>query len=551
MKKILKQFSSYILVVLFIVLPWFLKPGYLFFTDFVLGSKIILNWQSNQFLLDLLFKLFSFILPIDLVEKMFFSGVLLLILLAGRFLVKQLLLFFSDFKEKENGELIFLASLFLLFNPFVYDRVMYGQWGVILGFGWFIGAIGYLLKSINQPKSYSLVCAWLFSGLAIMSAQHFIFLLMPFFILFYYLHFKNKENLKIIIKHSIVGILIFFVINLNWLVPVFFNSRDGSNLSLVQSFDQKHYEAFKTVGNNSLEVFKNVIMMSGFWGKDQFRYLDLTKIDNNWGRSFLFLLPIIVYGVYKSLKEKRTRNLSIGLLITWVASVFLAVGISTIITRGTTLWLFDHLPFYKGLRETQKWVAPIVVIYVLYLCCGIWQLSLKKFIQNYKFIFGLFLGGIIIMQAPLLLWGLNRQVMPVKYPVDWYLTNQKIVEDINCQKEVLFFPWHLYMSFRWVGGVITNPAPAFFTCPVVYGTNMEWGEIYESVNKGTVVIDEWVMGKSDDLLGIIKNKNIGYIILAKEVDYLKYLPRLQEKVKVGELSVFADTETMVVFKVMD
>ncbi len=551
MEKIFKQFWPCWVTVIAVVLPWFFKSGYLFFTDFLLGPKIILNWQNNQFLLNLLFKLFSFVLPLDIVEKLFFSWVLLLVFWAGRCLIKQFLLFFSGFEKNEYLGLTFGLSLFLLFNPFIYDRIMYGQWGIVLGYGFFIGAIGYLFKSINKPQGKSLVYVWLFAGLAFLFAQHFVFLLMPFFLLFYCLYFKNEAGVKGIVKYSIFGILIFFIINLNWLIPAFFGDKGGVNPSVVQSIDQRHYEAFKTAGNTSLEVFKNVVMMSGFWGKDQFRYLDLTKVSDNWGRSFLFLLPIIIYGAYKSLREKRIRPLSVGLIIIWVVSVFLAVGVSTPITRGLTLWLFDHVPFYKGLRETQKWVAPIILVYVFYLSYGVWQLFTKKFVQEYRFVLGIFLAGVIVMQAPLLLWGLNRQVMPVKYPADWYLTNQKIVGESNCQRKVLFFPWHLYMGFKWVGGVVSNPASVFFSCPVISGSNMEWGGIYESVNQETIVIDEWVMGKSDNLLGVIKKQNIGYIILAKEVDYLKYLPRLQEKVKVGEFSVFSDTETMLVFKAQD
>jgi len=187
MKKIFKQFYPYIFVVLAIIFPWFLKPGYLFFTDFVLGPKITLAWQSNQFLLNLLFKLFSFVLPVAVVEKLFFGTVLLLILLAGKFLLNQLLVFFGGDKDKNNAGLIFILSLFFLFNPFVYDRVMYGQWGIVLGFAFFVFTIGYLFKFINEPIGRSLVFAWLFMGLSFLSAPHFIFFLVPFFILFYFL----------------------------------------------------------------------------------------------------------------------------------------------------------------------------------------------------------------------------------------------------------------------------------------------------------------------------------------------------------------------------
>ena len=63
MKQKIKQLIPYSLVVLAITLPWFFKSGYLFFTEFVGGPKVILDWRSGWFLFDAVIVGLSYILP--------------------------------------------------------------------------------------------------------------------------------------------------------------------------------------------------------------------------------------------------------------------------------------------------------------------------------------------------------------------------------------------------------------------------------------------------------------------------------------------------------
>ena len=120
----------------------------------------------------------------------------------------------------------------------------------------------------------------------------------------------------------------------------------------------------------------------------------------------------------------------------------------------------------------------------------------------------------------------------VDYPQDWYEVNEFIklesykVESGRCQSIILFLPWHLYMSFKWIGHIVANPSVRFFECPVLYGKNMEFGGIYsQTLDEEQKKVEDWLrsFGRTDLL---IKNElNIGHIVLAKEVDWQNYLWR--------------------------
>jgi hypothetical protein len=540
------------LVILVIVLPWFLKPGYLFMTDTVWGPVVNLDWHSSWFLIELLVKGLAFILPVAFLEKVLITTILALVLLGGRALVRTILQLSGTV---DSLGLVFILSLFALFNPFIYDRALYGQIGIIAAYGSLLFVLAYLLKTWLTLNFRNLYYAAIYSALALMFAVHFIFFLAPFYVLFFLGLYLKRQDIE---AHQVgrkfwLALLgsgaIILLININWLLALASGSSAVANF-VATSISQQDLSAFATAGKTPLETFSNVLLMSGFWGKDQFRYLDLTSAPG-WQNSFLLLLPIIIYGIFLSYRG-RSRNaklFSSGLLVIYLLAVVLAVGIKSPLTSGLALFLYNHWPLYKGLREPQKWVAVIIPIYLYYLTLGASRLRSSKFITTYRALSGVILAGVIIMGAPSLLWGFNRQVQPTPYPADWYEADQFLVnqapQSYGCNDKILFLPWHLYLSFSWSGRVMANPAPSFFSCPVLSGTDMEFGGIYDnSQDPQSRSIETWLAGQGREEAKV-KNLAIRYIILAKEVDWAKY----SWLNSLSYLQLIKETPTLLVYEV--
>jgi len=560
----LKYLWPYLLVILAIILPWFLKLGYLFFTDNVWGPIIKLDWTGSWFFLKLLLSGLSFIFPVDFLEKIFISGVLVLILLGGRIFVKNILECYHVDAGSNNDRagdnsvvspcLVFVLSLFALFNPFVYDRALYGQFGILAAYGFFLFALAYLFKAYRTLNFKKLYPAAIFTALTLMFSVHFIFFLIPYYLVFLIaLYSKSREIKEKGLSRKfwlslLFSIFIVLIINANWLIALGLHKNQTANF-VEQGISNQDLVAFQTAGKNGAETFSNVLLMSGFWGKDQFRYFDLTAVPG-WQRSFVFLMPLIFYGLYLSLRKRSVKEkiFSLSLLLIFTLAVSLAVGIKSPITNGFVMYLYNHLPLYKGLREPQKWVAVIIPIYLFYLTLGVYKFSKQKFVSANQFVCGVILAAIIIMQAPSLLWGFNRQIKSTPYPNDWAEVNNLLVnrsaQSYGCNDRILFLPWHMYMSFNWVGKIIANPASAYFTCPVLSGTNMEWGGIYDnsqSSEGGAVAVWLAEQGKFQAPLfsststevfiegpNLVKGSgltinSIRYIILAKELDFTSYL----------------------------
>jgi hypothetical protein len=540
--------------VLFIVAPLFFTKGYIFLTDLVWGPNISLSWSSQYFLLNVATKGLSFLLSVDLIEKVYITLCLVLVLWGGRKIAELFL---------KEPWLVFVASLFALFNPFVYDRAMYGQINIVGAFGLMLLGAGFLLEYLKKKQWRQIVFSGLAFAFSVQFSPHFIFFIVAFY-LFVFLpglfigkretaagNDKVGTKAKIIdaVKVSAILVAIAFALNANWIVGgVTGTSALGQFVST--GVTQQDLIAFQTSGKTGADAFGNVLMMSGFWGKDQFRYADITTIADNWGRSFFLLLPLILWGFFVGLrsKEKKYRVMTIGAGALFAVSIILAAGIRIPVGSQITYFLFNHLPFYKGLRESQKWVSVATMIYLIFLSVGLRQLFTTKIVQRNAFIMKCLVGAVIVMEAPLLLWGFGGQVKPVQYPNDWYAVNNYIVRDSGCSGSILFFPWHEYMSFSWIGAIIANPAPAFFQCPVISGTDMEWGGniIGASEDSEGQAVVAWLnAGGRTDLL---QNSayNIKYIVLAKELDWQSYVGMGTNP----ELQPVMETATLVVYKVI-
>jgi hypothetical protein len=530
---------------LFVVGPLFFTNGYLFFTDFVWGPHMALDWTSGSFLMTAVIKGLSFALPLDLIQKFYLTLCLGLALWGGRKIVGLFL---------KTESLVFVASLFALFNPFTYDRAMYGQFGIVGAFGLLLMGIGFLLEYSEKKQARQILYAGVSFAFAVQFSPHFFFFIAASY-LFVFLPFffadrsgsSNglKTKLTELAKISALIAVIAVALNANWLIGSF-TAKSGIADFVNSGITRQDLVAFQTAGTTGGGALMNVLMMSGFWGKDMLHYADLTRFSDDWGRSFIVLLPLILWGfiVGARSKEKKCRALTIGSAALFVVSVILAAGIRIPVGRELTYFLFDHLPFYKGLRETQKWVSLTVAAYLVFLSLGVRELFATAIVRRNATVMKLFIGAVIVMQAPLLLFGFDRQVPPAQYPSDWAAVDARIVHDSGCSGETLFLPWHLYMQFSWLGRDVANPAPVFFRCPVVSGTDMEWANISDnSQNPQSAAIEKWLTMTGAAALPRTDGLDIRYVILTKEVDWKKYAwldadPELRLVMKTATLRLY-------------
>jgi hypothetical protein len=551
---------------------WFFQNGYIVMTDLTHGPGREYAFNSSTILMNIILYLGDFI-SYEFSSKFIYIFTFLLLYFAGVHLAKNF---------TENKYLQSFIGTFSVMNLFVYERTLYGQVGVTLACGFLILFFSYLCKiyftetkietylkkenrgveeqekkgkEIKQERNLAspnfaqkvffqnILLAGIFAGLAIDSSIHVVFFIIFILVIFFIaeiskIYKNNLFNFKVFLKLSLENVYIFLIsllVNIGFIINTFLGKNqilDFTN-SKISNLD---LNAFQTVGNNIFEKLFNVLLLTGFWGREQKRFLDIT--DNPlWFIAFLPFIFLFIFALYKLyLNNKKLFFICI--------SFILLIPILAVATSISHLdFLYKYIPFYNGLREPQKWTMLLIPVYSILIIFGI--KNIKNISQNILISF-FFL--ILFLFQNKFLFGFWGQMKSVEYPESWYKVNQ-IIENNNlekfgqkCKRENLFLPWHLYLSFPFTQNVIANPANSFFTCKTIVGTNMEFGGVFDNnLNDASNKYGFWIFENNKNA----PPESLEYIIVAKSVDWERY-NWLKENSFVE--NIFED-ENMILYKV--
>src|SRR5439155_16778456 len=86
-----------------------------------------------------------------------------------------------------------------------------------------------------------------------------------------------------------------------------------------------------------------------------------------------------------------------------------------------------------------------------------------------------------------LVWNWSR-LRPIHFPSEWSAADRSMTAQGGGR--MLFLPWHLYISLSFTHYRVANPAPWFFSVPVLSGDDVEVGSIRtQSVNPDSKIVE--------------------------------------------------------------
>ncbi|MCX6744398.1 MAG: hypothetical protein NTX82_02645 [Candidatus Parcubacteria bacterium] len=534
---------------LLIIILWqMLTPGYVLTLDMVFTPKLNFFFSQGDILNTLPVLYF-----IKLLNIFLFGWIIQKIVLIALFFCLGYLAFkFLPVPQKYYAN--YWAALFYTINPFVYERFLAGHWQHLFAYAFLPPFIYYLFKFAKSPGWQNSV--WLFGWLFLIGIFSVHFLVMAILVLAIYLScqilknfiIQNKKQAIIIIKFTLLFSLFFLIFNSYWLIPYLTKPND----SLLNNINSQHLQAFQTANNQHLSTNLNVLALYGYWGENQpWANYWLWPKDNFifWLIISAFLFTLISSGIYYGFKHYRSQTIFF-IVLALFAFVF-SCGVGNTVFKPINQWLFEHIFFWRGFRDTQKFSGLLVLSYAYFGSLGFYYImnSLQKH-KIAKF------AMIVLFALPLLytypiLGGFARQLQPVWYPKSWDQVNQLINQDKTNYK-VLFLPWHQYLSLKFNHNLITaNPAQAFFDQSIIQSENIEVNNIltqstqskYQKINNLILNLENL---PATTVINELKAENIKYIIFAQDLiaeDNLKYVfmesPRLSEMYSSPEIKLFS------------
>jgi len=498
-----------------------------------LGSRIVIGVDF-----DIVLRFLNSFIPILLLSRIFIVFAFLMVLFGSSKIVSLFI---------ENKWIVFIVSTFSILNPAFYGRFGLGHVPIILGIGFSLFSVGYLLEYfISDTKikllcnlfDYRLVLFGLFFALSITASPHFVFLNILFYILFlvgYFLKCNHNKNMMFFIVHNVLNVFMVLFFNANFIFGTIFSTTNINGF--INNID-KVYAVVR--GNNifdtifySLNTCNSAMdIVSTYYNSLITKYPSVLFII-----SFFVIFSIFIYGIIESLKNKTFKKykfLFIFLLFIFFVSIILNIGYSTKFTGIFSKIMYNYVPFYKGMRESTKWFIVTNIIYLIFISIGVKNLYnlIGKNIYK-KIFFGIVLFGFIFLRAPYVMFGMWGQLKVINYPNDFAETNNYLKNVLKCDGEILSLPYKDYLNFRFIGNKRSNDTYNFlsdyFDCNVIVGNSNEAFTVYNKNDQDRNNDIYLMINKKDLDVEALKKYNIKYVLLGKFDDYLTYYNLLNNK----------------------
>jgi hypothetical protein len=534
----------YTLLALIIFLP-LLRPGYILTLDTIwaphrnyLAEHILGNGIGGQAPYLAILQLLEIFLPAMITQKMVLFSV---------FLISGISAHLSVPSKSIYGK-YFGGTLYAI-NPFIYTRFLAGHLYLLLAYAFVPLAIRSFSDFLEDRSKWKTPLLWN-TIISIFDMHVLLTVLLIQMCIFLFAMAQERAERRNIIQKTVQLGLMYVAVNMFWILPVFSSLSQGS--SILSHISSPDLGAFTGVGTISGNILISIAMMYGFWRGG---YIYPFHLAPKWIFTLLFAV-ILFFTVHGFLSNKK-KALYKGLVLSALISLVLGSGVTYPYFAPIFEYLFDHFFVFKGMRDSQKFVGVLVLVYSFLGSMGVDELfkslnsskRIRLTPDGRQKVYSIAMA-VLILAVPLvysftIFNGFHGQIEPKEYPAEWYEVNDFLNNDTD-DFDVLFFPWHMYMSFSWSDRRIANPAGIFFKKPTIIGENAEVGSIQTQSSNPTQHYMGYLMehkNEIDNFGELIAPLNVKYIVLAKDVDYQQYVFLYDQ----FDLKLVMENEELVVF----
>lgn len=412
-----------------------------------------------------------------------------------------------------RGDIPIVALLFVGMNPFVYERMLAGQWQVVLGYAglavWCAGLYAWIQNGAGQRYTYFLSgsMVWMMCtsphalAMACVVGVAAVLWSVPLCI-----HRQNGvRTLLIAVACVVLGASFFF------------------NIHLPTGYSDADWYAYAPTLSDAVGSYGTVLSLHGFWAERHTWALPYSLATNAHDVGVLsallcIVLMVVIGCVHRVRSRERRIQLAAGFLATCMCGAFIvSFGAADTSFQSFNIWL-SHFPGWDGFRDSQKWEAVLAIGYSVFFGEALRMVIARSHGTLQKYVAHI-MGGLLVCAAtPYMLFGFSGQIRSTTYPESWY-DIQKILAPVDKCRAV-FLPWKMYYAPSFVGGSeIISPASSFFTCDVLVSDDPEngtWTPV--RVGKERLMIETYMRQRQnpDFAVGELRARGVQYIIVTEQ-----------------------------------
>ena len=369
---------------------------------------------------------------------------------------------------KNSATARFWAAAFYLLNPLVYERFLAGHWTFLFGYAFLPPIVSNAISLYRSPDARRAVKLALWLLLLGIFSLHLFVMSMILAAIFVAVTVWRHPRPKAFLKTTALIVLIIAIAAAYWTVPALLTST-----SPLDAFNPSHWQSFVTSGDSARSVIWNILTLRGFWLEHEPWIHTFRSVSDPawlWIIAWSIIGALIVTGAVCGIWKKETRFATACLIVLAVTAFVFSCGIAPTPFAALNRRLFEHVSFWRGFRDSQKWSAWLALAFAI---LGGWGASKLRTAVS---IAAAFVAVTVI--GRLILFGFSGQLTPVQYPQGWMQADAMLRQDPQCL--AVFFPWHEYMTLAFANNrLIANPARTFFSCRVLTARQMELGQVEE------------------------------------------------------------------------
>ncbi|MGE5132594.1 MAG: hypothetical protein ACM32E_06745 [Gemmatimonadota bacterium] len=362
------------------------------------------------------------------------------------------------------------AGVFYTWNPYVAERLIIGQWALLLGYAglpWALRAVtagpvaswrgaGRLLIAL-LPATVGGFAAMTVSALAVLPAA--------------VLGGGGPPWRRLTSGAGALAVLL--VCSLPWLIP--------SLLRPVYA-DPAGVAAFAPRADTPFGSFGSLVMLSGIWNAQAVP----RGYGGGWSALWLALL-VAAAGGYAAfgVRQRRWPGLAIAAAVGLVIAALEVTGLGQDFFRA----LAATWPGFAVLRDGQQLIAPLALAEALGAgLTAAWAARSRLAVRGHRSVRrqradrpGLAIAVALLLAPVLLLpglaWGAAGRLRPAWYPPTW-LRAAQVIDSSRERGTVLLLPWAAYRNPAWNGRrTLLDPWPRLLARPVIWNDGVRVGMV--------------------------------------------------------------------------
>jgi hypothetical protein len=397
----------------------------------------------------------------------------------------------------------FFAGLLYAVNPFVLERLIGGQWFLLLAYA----LIPWAYSAFLAASDGAVGAAWRFALLAAVTgfADPHMAALLGLLCLVTLAARAGQDRRRL--GHSLLALALAACASLLWLLPT------PGLQELWTHVGHAQLELYRTYADPRWGPVLTVLGLGGFWD-------DLSPPST--ALAVWPLIAVLLFGLaVRGAALARNRRVAAAVGACGLFGLIAALGMATSITRPVTLWLMDHFPLLRSFRETDKAVALAAFAYAFLGARAVDDLVSAP--RRRATAAGL---TALALALPLVygvreLGGAGGTLHAVGFPASWNQANA-LLESQARDSRTLFLPFHGYLHLSFARSrVVFNPAPSFFATPILAGRSVDQVSTHQDVSdpEQTKVATLLADPTRPDLGRCLAALGVSHILLAHESDW--------------------------------